>query len=78
MAVSPNGRYLALFTADGKLWVVSADLQKNLTEITTKSESSPDQLVWYCIYYYHYYYYFIIILIKYFLTLIYYLSFLIK
>nr|CAG8648885.1 189_t:CDS:10 [Entrophospora candida] len=46
MAVSPNGKYLALFTADGKLWVVSTDFQKNLTEFSTKSQVSPQQLVW--------------------------------
>ncbi|CAO3625786.1 unnamed protein product [Cunninghamella echinulata] len=46
MAVSPNGKYLALFTAEGKLWVVSTDFEKNLSEYATKSKIPPQQLVW--------------------------------
>lgn len=46
MVVSPNGKLLALFTLDGKLWVVSTDFQKNLSEYATKSKIPPQQLVW--------------------------------
>ncbi|RCI02191.1 hypothetical protein CU098_008663 [Rhizopus stolonifer] len=46
MVVSPNGKFLALFTADGKLWVVSTDFQKNISEYSTKSKIPPQQLVW--------------------------------
>ncbi|KAL1915507.1 uncharacterized protein VTP21DRAFT_6631 [Calcarisporiella thermophila] len=46
MSVSPNGKFLALFTADGKLWVVSTDFQENLSEFSTKSKLPPQQLVW--------------------------------
>ncbi|KAG0177300.1 hypothetical protein DFQ28_006131 [Apophysomyces sp. BC1034] len=46
MVVSPNGKFLALFTADGKLWVVSTDFHKNLSEYATKSRIPPQQLVW--------------------------------
>lgn len=46
MSVSPNGKYLALFTAEGKLWVVSTDFEKNLSEYATKSKVPPQQLVW--------------------------------
>ncbi|CDH59927.1 vacuolar protein sorting vps16 [Lichtheimia corymbifera JMRC:FSU:9682] len=46
MAISPNGKFLALFTSDGKLWVVSTDFQKNLSEYATKSKIAPQQLVW--------------------------------
>ncbi|CAI2176411.1 4285_t:CDS:10 [Funneliformis geosporum] len=46
MAVSPNGKFLALFTADGKLWVVSTDFNKNLSEFTTNSKAPPQQLIW--------------------------------
>ncbi|KAG9293340.1 hypothetical protein G9A89_007586 [Geosiphon pyriformis] len=46
MAVSPNGKFLALFTTDSKLWVVSTDFQKNLSEYSTKFKSPPQQLVW--------------------------------
>lgn len=47
MAVSPNGKFLALFTSEGKLWVVSTDFQKNLSEFATKSGIPPQQLAWY-------------------------------
>ncbi|ORX59517.1 hypothetical protein DM01DRAFT_1361698 [Hesseltinella vesiculosa] len=46
MTVSPNGKFLALFTAEGKLWVVSTDFEKNLSEYATKSKVPPQQLVW--------------------------------
>ncbi|CAG8504867.1 16310_t:CDS:10 [Funneliformis caledonium] len=46
MAVSPNGKFLALFTADGKLWVVSTDFNKNLSEFTTNFKAPPQQLIW--------------------------------
>ncbi|KAF9899141.1 hypothetical protein BX616_003227 [Lobosporangium transversale] len=46
MSISPDGKYLALFTSDGKLWVVSTDFQKNLSEFPTKSQVPPQQLVW--------------------------------
>ncbi|KAF9355900.1 hypothetical protein BGX26_005975, partial [Mortierella sp. AD094] len=46
MSVSPDGKYLALFTSDGKLWVVSTDFRKNLSEFATRSQVPPQQLVW--------------------------------
>ncbi|KAK3809948.1 MAG: Vps16, N-terminal region-domain-containing protein [Benniella sp.] len=46
MAVSPNGKFLALFTSEGKLWVVSTDFQKSLSEFETKSMIPPLQLAW--------------------------------
>ncbi|KAI8601749.1 Vps16, N-terminal region-domain-containing protein [Dissophora ornata] len=46
MSVSPDGRFLALFTADGKVWVVSTDFEKNLSEFPTQSHLPPNQLVW--------------------------------
>ncbi|KAF9940767.1 hypothetical protein BGZ65_006160 [Modicella reniformis] len=46
MSVSPNGKYLALFTSEGKLWVVSTDFQKNLLEFDTQSKLPPHQLAW--------------------------------
>ncbi len=47
MSVSPNGKFLALFTTDGRLWVVSTDFQKNLSEFATNSKVPPQQLIWY-------------------------------
>ncbi|KAJ3299233.1 hypothetical protein HK104_009629 [Borealophlyctis nickersoniae] len=46
MSVSPNGKFLALFTADGRLWVVSSDFQKNLAEFSTNSDTAPLQMTW--------------------------------
>ncbi|KAI8809803.1 Vps16, N-terminal region-domain-containing protein [Cladochytrium replicatum] len=47
MAVSPNGKVLALFTADGRLWVVSSDFQKELAEFSTGSATPPLQMTWF-------------------------------
>lgn len=47
IAVSPNGKLLALFGDTGFLWVVSADFKKKLSEFNTKSKVAPLQLVWY-------------------------------
>lgn len=44
--VSPNGRFIALYSQDGKVWVVSADLQNNLSEFTTDRGEEPSQVVW--------------------------------
>ncbi|KAG0200791.1 hypothetical protein BGX28_006226 [Mortierella sp. GBA30] len=46
MSISPDGKFLALFTSDGKLLVVSADFQKSLSEFATRSQIPPQQLVW--------------------------------
>ncbi|KAJ7569267.1 hypothetical protein O6H91_01G069300 [Diphasiastrum complanatum] len=46
MAVSPNGNFLACFTHDGRLLVVSTDFSKNLSEFNTESALPPDQLLW--------------------------------
>ncbi|KAJ3186648.1 hypothetical protein HDU85_007468 [Gaertneriomyces sp. JEL0708] len=46
MAVSPDGKFLALFTKDGKVWVVSTDFQKSLAEFSTKSNTPPTQMAW--------------------------------
>eukprot|EP00873_Tetraselmis_striata_P045222 jgi/Tetstr1/465486/TSEL_010170.t1 len=46
MAVSPNGQFLALFTAAGKLMVLSTDFSRNLSEFNTKSDIAPEQLAW--------------------------------
>ncbi|TPX34404.1 hypothetical protein SmJEL517_g02979 [Synchytrium microbalum] len=46
ISASPNGKYLALFTADGRLWVVSSDFQKSLAEFSTNSNVPPLQMTW--------------------------------
>lgn len=46
MAVSPNGQFLAAFTQDGKLLVLSTDFSRNLSEFNTKSDIPPEQVAW--------------------------------
>lgn len=46
MAVSPNGNFLASFTHDGRLLVVSTDFSKVLFEFNCESALPPEQLVW--------------------------------
>jgi hypothetical protein len=35
-----------MYTSDGRLWVVSIDLQNTLADFKTNSTSPPVQLVW--------------------------------
>ncbi|KAF2666531.1 vacuolar protein sorting-associated protein 16 [Microthyrium microscopicum] len=46
VAVSPNGRLVALYTDDGKVWVVSSDFQNRLSEYDSKVKSVPKDLQW--------------------------------
>jgi hypothetical protein len=46
ISVSPNGRFVALYTGDGKVWVVSSDFQKRLSEYDTKSHVNPKDMQW--------------------------------
>jgi hypothetical protein len=46
MSISPNGSFLALYTADSRLWVVSTDFQTSLADVKTSSQSCPLQLSW--------------------------------
>jgi hypothetical protein len=46
VAVSPNGRFIALYTDDGKVWVVSSDFQNRLLEYTSGVKTIPKDLQW--------------------------------
>jgi hypothetical protein len=46
ISVSPNGRYIALYTDDGKVWVVSSDFQNRLSEYDTKAKTIPKDMQW--------------------------------
>lgn len=46
MAVSSNGRFLACFTHDGRLLVVSNDFSRTMSEFNTESALPPEQLIW--------------------------------
>ncbi|KAI5807059.1 Vps16, N-terminal region-domain-containing protein [Geopyxis carbonaria] len=48
ISVSPNGRYVALYTVEGKLWVIKADFQDKLSEYDSGMGSVmlPRQVEW--------------------------------
>lgn len=46
ISVSPNGRFVALFTGDGKVWVVGSDFQSKYTEYDSGARIPPRSLVW--------------------------------
>ncbi|KAJ5098698.1 hypothetical protein N7532_005699 [Penicillium argentinense] len=46
ISVSPSGRFVALFTGEGKLWVVSNDFQSKLSEYDSKSRVVPSSMNW--------------------------------
>ena len=46
MAVSPDGKMVALFSHDGLVRVLSSDLQKSYLEHQTPLSESPRQFVW--------------------------------
>ena len=45
MAISPNGRFMALFTSN-RLWVVTTDFQTSLSDFKTNSTSPPLNISW--------------------------------
>lgn len=46
LAPSPNGKFLACFSASGSLLVISSDFSRHLSELNTHSTRPPRQLVW--------------------------------
>ncbi|CAI7634428.1 hypothetical protein N7533_004721 [Penicillium manginii] len=46
VSVSPSGRFVALFTGEGRLWVVSVDFQNKLCEYDSKSRVVPSSMDW--------------------------------
>jgi hypothetical protein len=46
VAVSPNGRRVALYTDDGKVWVISSDFQNRIMEYDSKVKTVPKDLQW--------------------------------
>ncbi|EEH40515.2 vacuolar protein sorting-associated protein [Paracoccidioides lutzii Pb01] len=46
VSVSPNGRFVALYTGDGKMWVVSSDFQNKLSEYNSGARTPPNNVVW--------------------------------
>ncbi|KAF2762704.1 vacuolar sorting-associated protein [Pseudovirgaria hyperparasitica] len=46
LGVSPNGKYIAMYTDDGKVWVVTSDFQNKLSEYDSNTAMSPKDLQW--------------------------------
>ncbi|KAI9709549.1 MAG: hypothetical protein M1820_003309 [Bogoriella megaspora] len=46
IAVSENGKFVALHTEDGKVWVISSDFQDKLSEYDTLAKTAPRSLEW--------------------------------
>lgn len=46
IAVSPNGRYVALYTAQGTLWVIRADFQEKISEYESFKSETPRDVEW--------------------------------
>ncbi|ETN45012.1 uncharacterized protein HMPREF1541_09888 [Cyphellophora europaea CBS 101466] len=46
VSVSPNGRFAALYTEDGKVWVVGSDFQNKYSEYDSKVKTPPARLYW--------------------------------
>ncbi|KAI7164597.1 vacuolar protein sorting-associated protein 16 [Hortaea werneckii] len=44
--VSPNGKFVALYTDDGKVWVIGSDFQERYSEYNTRSKTPPKDLQW--------------------------------
>lgn len=47
LAVSPNGRFFALYSENGTVWVISSDFQRKLSELDTGMGNNwPREVVW--------------------------------
>lgn len=46
MAVSPDGKLVALYTEDAKVWVVSSDFQDRLSEYESRAKTPPRDVQW--------------------------------
>jgi len=44
--VSSNGKYAALYTEDGKVWVVTSDFQNRLSEYDSRAKTIPKDMQW--------------------------------
>lgn len=46
VSVSPNGLYVALYTEDGKVWVITSDFQNKIGEYESKAKTVPKDVQW--------------------------------
>lgn len=46
ISVSPNGKFISLYTDDGKVWVIGSDFQEKYSEYQSKVRTPPRDLQW--------------------------------
>ncbi|KAF2453558.1 vacuolar sorting-associated protein [Lineolata rhizophorae] len=46
ISVSPNGKFVALYTDDSRVWVVSSDFQNRLSEYDSRARTIPKDMQW--------------------------------
>ncbi|KAK4992296.1 Vacuolar protein sorting-associated protein 16 [Elasticomyces elasticus] len=46
IAVSPNGNFIALYTDDSRVWVISSDFQNRLSEYNSRVKTPPKDMQW--------------------------------
>lgn len=46
ISVSPNGRFVALYTHTGKAYVITSDFQNRLSEHNSRSKTLPKDIEW--------------------------------
>jgi vacuolar protein sorting-associated protein 16 len=46
ISVSPNGKFIALYTDDGKVWVIGSDFQDRYSEYESRAKTPPKDLQW--------------------------------
>lgn len=46
ISVSPNGKFVALYTEKGKIYVITSDFQSRLSEHNSKSTIPPKDMQW--------------------------------
>ncbi|KAI9837217.1 MAG: hypothetical protein M1819_000291 [Sarea resinae] len=46
VVASPNGKFVTLYTEDGKVWVISSDFQNKLSEYQSRAKTMPKDVQW--------------------------------
>lgn len=46
ISVSPNGKFVGLYTEDAKVWVISSDFQARLSEYNSRAKTTPRDMQW--------------------------------
>lgn len=46
ISISPNGQFIALYTEDGKIWVITSDFQESRSEYDSNVKTPPKDVEW--------------------------------